>query len=489
MGNHKNHNNGCEDTEDHLGKYLREAGATPLLTPEEEFNLGDSIKRTRHKLYHLFFENPFFASQINEIYKQIYEGDLSYQRVIRAKMKKDIAYPRARKDFYEINYPIFEHHYDLIKRYMSNGCSEKNERNTFSVESEIGRAKKGCLMIFCEYPIKDWISVILSVREQASIIRDLWYEVLSGKEVFNQRPPDIIENDSHSLIYSRWIESGMFSLDKINRSTLEEKLHADSMRGSLEDFVRTSEEMDVGLSDYWRLRNEIAKANLRLVIKLAKKIARKIGRDNVMDFILSGNEGLMRAIETWDPMKGRFTTYASWWIQKGIYEEDRFQRFPISISRDDMKAIKNLREFINEYYSLHDFNPSSEDISLGTGLSHNEISKIRNLNRTVNLSENIGDGNVISDFISVDGGDNGRNNGRDVLEIDKLYEALDSLEERERRIIVLYYGLEDGKQRTSKEISEIFKLSREWIRQIKKGAEEQLKELLSKSVKKNISSV
>lgn len=216
-------------------------------------------------------------------------------------------------------------------------------------------------------------------------------------------------------------------------------------------------------------REHFIRANLRLVIKIARDYD-GYGLP-LLDLISEGNIGLMRGVERFDPTKGaKFSTYGAWWIKQAIKRalsnQTKNIRIPIHLSQD----ISRMRRLENQFEAKHGRPPTDIEIAALMGEDVDEIEHLRKTNEvvTVSLDSPLGsdpDAGLVSDLIP----DNSLPPW-DELESETVKEIIlsvvNTLNEREKKIIVLRFGLEDGTPRTLDEIGILFGVTRERIRQI-----------------------
>ena len=216
----------------------------------------------------------------------------------------------------------------------------------------------------------------------------------------------------------------------------------------------------------------LAECNLRLVVAIAKKY---IGKGmTLLDLIQEGNLGLMKAIDKYDPSKGfKFSTYASWWIKqavtRAISDQSRMIRIPVHMS-EKVNRLNNVRKSLIQEFG-HE--PSQKELADKMGVSVKEIAYLLSVSQeVVSLETPVGDeddsslGDFIQDSTSVSPSDA----AEQASLRDTLYEILDTLTDREKKVIVLRFGLEDGKSRSLEEVGKIFHVTRERIRQIEAKA-------------------
>ena len=238
-----------------------------------------------------------------------------------------------------------------------------------------------------------------------------------------------------------------------------------------EDEVRLSKRIEAGDQ---RAKEELAEANLRLVVSIAKKY-RGCGLP-FLDLIQEGNLGLMKAIEKFDYTKGyKFSTYATWWIRQAILRaitnRSRTIRVPTHINELIRKIYQVERNYLKENGEL----PSPEKLAAELETTVENIIKAKKTAQSMtSLDMPIGhddDGSVLGDFIEDGSVDSPERETFEHLLVQELIRALDErLTDRERRILELRYGLNDYQPKTLDEVGVEFGISRERVRQIQKEA-------------------
>lgn len=219
-------------------------------------------------------------------------------------------------------------------------------------------------------------------------------------------------------------------------------------------------------------KDRFTKSNLRLVVSFARKY---LGRGlSLQDLIQEGNIGLIQAIEHYDYTKGlRFSTYAAFWIKKAISEALMSQTRVIHIPKHQAEAINKVLKAQKELAVRLSHEPSVDEIAAETGFPASRISNYLELEKnllSMDASINAEDDSTLSDMVS----DESSPSPEEELEADflrdELMQALERLNEREKRIIALRYGLEDGRIHTLEEVAGEFLLTKERVRQIENNA-------------------
>lgn len=302
-------------------------------------------------------------------------------------------------------------------------------------------------------------------------------------ELIREARDGAMEDDEPSLDDLNDDENYLDDLDFFSNGRLIDEIADDSVKLYLHEIgqiplLSQEDELKLAykiLEGSQKAKDEMVQANMRLVVSIAKRYSGR-GLD-FLDLIQEGNTGLLRAVDKFDPDKGfKFSTYATWWIRqaitRAIADQARTIRIPVHMVETINKLLRTQRRLTQNLNR----EPNIEELAKEMDMDVDKIEHIMKIKQDISsLDASIGrDGDdedsVLGDFVSDDDNDSPEDAAATQLLKEQISEILDTLSDRERKIIQMRFGLGSGKSRTLEEVGQEFDVTRERIRQIEAKA-------------------
>ena len=318
-------------------------------------------------------------------------------------------------------------------------------------------------------------------KESIELVEDLDKELeeieVSKEELEDLSVPEGINIDDHVKMYLK-------EIGKVNLLTTEEELSlakrmadGETAKEQLEEIGEdidedTKKQIDLLIADGEKAKKSLAEANLRLVVSIAK---RYVGRGMLfLDLIQEGNLGLIKAVDKFDYTKGyKFSTYATWWIRqaitRAIADQARTIRIPVHMVETINKLVRVSRQLVQELGR----EPTPEELAKELNMPVDKVREISKISQEpVSLETPIGEeeDSHLGDFIPDEDAPAPSEAASFVLLKEQLGAVLETLSEREAKVLRLRFGLDDGRARTLEEVGKEFDVTRERIRQIEAKA-------------------
>jgi RNA polymerase primary sigma factor len=433
-----------QSPDDALGLYLRQMGAIPLLTREQELVLAKRLERVRTRYRHAILCSWETLGWVADTFERVQAGQLPVDPTID--VIESLGMSRVSI------LARLPHNLRTLRHLLVDAAADFRIFLRTRTGTARARARRGLWR-----RLRKAVALAEELSPRMELL-DRWTDAL------RERAAQLGE-------LARQIDAGGRSASsREERGKLVKQLR-DLMLQTLatpEELALLSRVLDRRRARYRQARRELAEGNLRLVVAIAKRYR---GRGlSFADLIQEGNRGLMRAVDKYEHRLGfKFGTYATWWIRQGITRALADHARTVRVPCHHVSTLAAIDRVRDELSIEHGREPTVEEIGAVLGVKPEEVQSLRVVGRhPVSLHEPLGgDGErALEDFLGDPGADSPSQTVDQHLLKERIAEVLRSLAPREREVIELRFGLRDGQPRTLDEVAKTYGITRERIRQI-----------------------
>ncbi|MDH3717787.1 MAG: sigma-70 family RNA polymerase sigma factor [Planctomycetota bacterium] len=434
---------------DPIRTYLSQMARIPLLSRDEEIAMAKEIEITRRCFRRALLGCNFALETTVTTLEKVHSGLLPFDRTIKVSLTEQLT-----KEQIQARMPL---NLGTLRKIMT--------RN----RSDFGK------LISRRTHRHDWVAArnrylrgrrkALTLVEELSLRSRRVQPLIAQLEEFSRRMSELrtlIRQARGNPLQSDQLVQWRRELRELMMMTMESPR---SLRNRLQKVRRHFE-------DYEAVKRRLSSSNLRLVVSIAKKY-RNRGL-SFLDLIQEGNTGLMRAVDKYEYRRGyKFSTYATWWIRqaitRAIADQGRTIRIPVHMI-DVLSRLRNASKYFLQEMGRE---PTPEEAAHAAGISLEETRRVLDIGRhPVSLDRPVGESedNSFGELIEDKCSDNPLRSANHGLLRERIEDLLKTLTYREREIIRLRYGLDDGYTYTLEEVGRIFSVTRERVRQIEAKA-------------------
>ena len=435
-----------EILDDPVRMYLKQMGSVPLLTREQEVEISKRIENAQNKILKDIFYFGNVAREALVVSKRIISGKERFDRIIEDELVEDR--PQFIEEIKNISEEVRETDRRLSELWKQ---LTDNKKVTKKAQKEFQELTEKLENLLHKFQFKQ------------KTIENFARKVIAYYEKVKQFEKEIAElkktNDAEA---------------KKNIKSLKRKIKRilDSVRLSLSEFKKRAKRLQIAVDEAATAKSEMVEANLRLVISIAKKYTNR--GLSFLDLIQEGNIGLMKAVDKFEYKRGyKFSTYATWWIRQAITRAIADQARTIRIPVHMIETINKLLRISKKYVQLYGKEPAPEDLADEMNLPVEKIRSILKIaQHPISLQTPIGDSDDSSfgDFIEDKKTELPSEATSYSLLKERMEAVLNTLTPREKKVLMLRFGIGDGTPRTLEEVGKEFAVTRERVRQIEAKA-------------------
>ena len=436
-------------SDDPIRMYLSQMSIIPLLTRDEEISLAKRIEIARKQYRNAVLGCTYALSATMSTLKRVYSGELPFDRTIKVSLTENLT-----KEQIQSRMPHNFRTMDRLRKLNAADFRLLIDKNVSDADKAEARTR--------------------FIRRRAKLTILVEELSLRSRRIF-----PLIKEMRKFADRMTWLKSQLALTGEEAASTGEKKrFRVELLRlvqlcqESPESMTRRASDCEKYFEQFENAKRQLSCCNLRLVVSIAKKY-RNRGM-SFLDLIQEGNTGLMRAVDKYEYRRGfKFSTYATWWIRqaitRAIADQARTIRIPVHMI-DVLSKLRNIQKTLLQETRQQ---PTMEEIAVIAQMDVEEVRRVMDIGRhPVSLDRPVGEGDDCSfgEFIEDAGTVNPMKNASNVILRGKIDDLLKTLTYREREIVRLRYGLNDGYTYTLEEVGRIFKVTRERVRQIEAKA-------------------
>ncbi|WP_300365353.1 RNA polymerase sigma factor RpoD [Brachyspira sp.] len=490
------------NNDDPIRLYLKEIGKVSLLTHDDEVEYSKKIESGESEIESIILNTHLVVGEVLNTIKNVQIGKVSIHEILEPPRIYNVSTQEKRK--LERKYKNFEKEYTaLAEKYLALDKRIKKittQKTIKALTKEQEEVKENIVKLLTKVrlnrmeidriaeKLKFYLHRINQIEEYFEKLKKRYYnkEISDFENYYNE-----IESGNKD-IYIRLVDDFNITPEAIeavitsfHKAQIRMADIYDEVRIDKETLVEWVRKIDSARRKIAQAKDHIVKANLRLVIAIAKKYVNR--GLHFFDLVQEGNIGLIKAVDKFEYKKGyKFSTYATWWIRQAITRSISDQARTIRVPVHMIEQINKVQRVLRQYMQQHGREPSIQEIAKALSWPESRVKSVRNVAKDpVSLNAPIGDeeDTILGELIEDKEFESPQNITTFKILRKQIDSILDSLPDREQKVIRMRFGLVDGYSHTLEEVGYVFKVTRERIRQIEAKA---IRRLRAQSKKKEL---
>ena len=489
------------NNDDPIRLYLKEIGKVSLLTHDDEVDYSKKIETGESEIENIILNTHLVVGEVLNTIKNVQIGKVSIHEILEPPRIYNVSTQEKRK--LERKYKNFEKEYTaLAEKYLALDKRIKKittQKTIKTLTKEQEEIKESIVKLLTKVrlnrmeidriaeKLKFYLHRINQIEEYFEKLKKRYYKEIEDfenyyKEIEAGNKDIFIRLVDEFNITPEAIEAVIISFHKAQVRMAD---IYDEVRIDKETLVEWVHKIDSSRRKIAQAKDHIVKANLRLVIAIAKKYVNR--GLHFFDLVQEGNIGLIKAVDKFEYKKGyKFSTYATWWIRQAITRSISDQARTIRVPVHMIEQINKVQRVLRQYMQQYGREPSIQEIAKALSWPESRVKSVRNVAKDpVSLNAPIGDeeDTILGELIEDKEFESPQNITTFKILRKQIDSILDSLPEREKNVIRMRFGLVDGYSHTLEEVGYVFKVTRERIRQIEAKA---IRRLRAQSKKKEL---
>lgn len=474
-------------SEDPIRLYLKEIGKVSLISGETEVFLAKRIEKGEKIIEETILSSSILRANFAKLMPKIRSRKIKVYELVRVDKLYALSQSEAdklEKLFFQsmevifAEEKIFNECSNRIRKYSENSKKYKELKEKITVSSAkideairlVGVSQREIQKI--SQKIKSMVFRIKEIDRHFLKIKARYGHDVKEIKTFNRFIEKNENLDEIEKMMNVTIDEVREVIKDIRNNERKLRRMEQEAGSSTIDIKEWGEKIIKGEREISQAKKELVKANLRLVVSIAKRYANR--GMHFFDLIQEGNIGLIKAVDKFEYKKGyKFSTYATWWIRqaitRAISDQARTIRVPVHMIEQVNKVIREARLFVQEFGR----DPSNEEIAERLGWPVQKVKAVKNVAREpISLEIPVGseEDSELGDFIEDKEVESPVNSAAGSILAEQIRQVLHTLPAREQKVIRMRFGLDDGYAQTLEEVGYQFKVTRERIRQIEAKA-------------------